>query len=99
MTKVIMPIVGILLIISGVVIALCQSPVQLPFEYSTKISVDKPDKIENAISNAVYDLGKRDFVPVHLEVNWHPFGKTYVIYAKGIDRTKLRSLVGNVKEN
>jgi hypothetical protein len=98
MIKVIMPIVGILLIISGVVFALCQSPVQLPYDYSTKISVNKPDKIENAISNVVSDLEKRDFVPVHLEVNWHPLGKTYVIYAKGIDRTKLGSLVGNVQE-
>ena len=64
-----------------------------------KNTIDKPDKIENAISNVVSDLEKRDFVPVHLEVNWHPLGKTYVVYAKGIDRTKLGSLVGNVQEN
>lgn len=89
MTKVIMPIVGILLIIFGVVFALCYSPVQLPYDYSTKISVDKSDKVENAISNVVFDLKKRDFVPVHLEVNWRPLGKTYVIYAQGIDRTHL----------
>ena len=94
-----MPIVGILLIVSGVVFVLCFSPVRLQSEYSTKISVDKPDKIENAISNVVSDLEKRDFVPVHLEVNWHPLGKTYVVYARGIDRTKLGSLVGNVQEN
>lgn len=31
--------------------------------------------------------------------DWHPLGKTYVVYAKGIDRTKLRFLVGNVQEN
>lgn len=99
MTKVIIQIVGILLIISGVVFALCYFPVQLPYDYSTKISVDKPDKIENAISNVVSDLRKRDFVPVHLGVNWHPLGKTYVIYARGIDRTRLGSLVGNVQEN
>ena len=93
------PIVGILLIMVGIGFALYYSPVQLTSEYSTKISVDNPDKVENAISNVVSDLEKRDFVPVHLEVNWHPLGKTYVIYAKGIDRTKLGSLVGNVQEN
>ena len=92
------PIVGILLIMVGIGFVLCYSPVRVTSDYSTKISVDKPDKIENAISNVVSDLGKRDFVPVHLEVNWHPLGKTYMIYAKGIDRTKLGSLIGNVQE-
>jgi len=89
MTKVIMPIVGILLIVFGIWFLICYSPVQLTSEYSTNISVDKPDKIENAISNAVSDLRKRDFVPVNLEVNWHPTSKTYVVYARGVDRTKL----------
>lgn len=87
--KLIAQIVGILLIVSGVVFALCQSPVQLSSDYSTKISVDKPDKIENAISNVVSDLRKRDFVPVNLSVRWYPSSKTYKIYASGIDRTKL----------
>lgn len=53
------------------------------------ISVETPDKIENAISNVVSDLEKRDFVPVNLEVKWHPASKTYEIYARGIDKTKL----------
>ena len=92
------PIVGILLIVFGIGFAICYSPIQVTFDYSTQISVDKPDKIENAISNVVSDLRKRDFVPVHLEVNWHPLGKTYVIYAKGTDRTRLGSLIGNVQE-
>ena len=93
------PIVGILLIMVGMGFAIYNSPVQLRSDYSTRVSVDKPDKIENVISNVVSDLEKRDFVPVHLEVNWHPVGKTYVIYAKGIDRTKLGSLVGNVQKD
>lgn len=93
------PIVGILLIVVGIGFVFCYSPVQVQSEYSTRISVDKPDRIENAISNVVSDLEKRDFVPVHLAVNWHPLSKTYVVYAKGIDKTKLRSLVENVQEN
>lgn len=83
------PILGILLILFLGGYAICYAPVQVQSEYSTRISVDKPDKIENAISNVVSDLEKRDFVPVSLEVNWHPANKTYVIYAKGIDRTHL----------
>ena len=93
------PIVGILLIMVGIGFVLCYSPVGVTYDYSTRISVDKPDKIENAISNVVSDLEKRDFVPVYLEVRWHPASKTYVIHANGIDRTRLRSLVGNVQEN
>ena len=90
MTKVIMQILGILLLIIIMVGTLiCYSPIGLMTEYSTQISVDKPDKIENAISNVVSDLGKRDFVPVNLKVKWHPASKTYVIYASGIDRIKL----------
>ena len=93
------PIVGILLIVVGIGFMICYSPVRVTSDYSTRISVDNPNKIENAISNVVSDLEKRDFVPVYLEVNWHPLSKTYVIYANGIDRTKLSSLVGNVQEN
>ena len=84
-----LPIVGIFLIMFLVGFVIYYSPVQVTSEYSTKISVDKPDKIENAISNVVSDLRKRDFVPVYLVVNWHPGSNTYVIYAKGIDRTNL----------
>ena len=69
--------------------AICHSPCLLQPEYFTQISVETPDKIENAISNVVSDLEKRDFVPVNLEVKWHPLSKTYVIYMSGIDRTKL----------
>lgn len=93
------PIVVFLFFMCLIGFMICYSPVQVTSEYSTEISVDKPDKIENAISNVVSDLEKRDFVPVHLEVNWHPLSKIYAVYAKGIDRTKLRSLVGNVQEN
>ena len=94
-----MPIVGLLLIVFLIGFAIYYSPVQVPSEYSTKISIDKPNKIENAISNVVYDLKKRDFVPVYLKVEWYPAIKTYVIYARGIDRTKLGFLVGNIQEN
>ena len=87
--KLIAEIVGILLLVSMVVFGLCYTPSLLQSDYTTKVSVDRPDKIENAISNVVSDLEKRDFVPVNMSVKWHPTSKTYVIYARGIDRTKL----------
>ena len=64
-------------------------PTPVESEYSTTMSVDKPDKIENAISNVVSELRRKDFVPVNLDVKWNPLCKTYVINASGIDRTKL----------
>ena len=97
--KLIAQIVVILLpIVSIVGFAVCYFPVQVTSEYSTKMFVDKSDKIENTISNVVSDLRKRDFVPVYLEVNWDPARKTYVIYARGIDRTKLGKTVFWTKE-
>ena len=89
MMKAIVPIVGFLLIVFMIGFAIYYSPIQVTSEYTTNISVDKPDKIENAISNVVSDLGKRDFVPIYMEVKWYPTSKTYEIYARGIDRTKL----------
>lgn len=88
MEKVIL-IMGFLLIVLGGGFAIYYSPTMLSTEYSTHLSVETPDKIENAISNVVSDLEKRDFVPVNLDVKWYPASKTYVIYASGIDRTKL----------
>lgn len=97
--KKLVPIVGFLLIAFLIGFALYYSPVQVSAEYSAEISIDRPDKIENAISNVVSDLKKRDFVTVYLEVKWYPAIKTYKIYARGIDRTKLHSLIGNVQDN
>ena len=84
-----MQIIGFMTVAVVVGIGIFYSPDQVRPEYSTRISVDKSDKIENAISNVVSDLKRRDFVPVNLVVKWHPASKTYVISAAGIDRTKL----------
>jgi hypothetical protein len=89
--KKIVGIVFILILVVGIGFAICYSPVELGMgaEYTTQISVETPDKIENAVSNAVADLEKRDFVPVGLTVRWHPARKTYVIRMGGMDRTSL----------
>ena len=89
MKNIIVPMFFVLLGIALFLSPIFCLPTPVESEYSTTMSVDKPDKIENAISNVVSDLSKRDFVPVSLSVDWHPTSKTYVIYASGIDRTKL----------
>lgn len=94
MKKLILPMIFSVPVLTLIGFAVILSPIFLmpgnvKSDYYTTMSVDKPDKIENAISNVVSDLSKRDFVPVELRVNWHPLSKTYVIYASGIDRTKL----------
>ena len=89
MKNMIVPVVCGLFVLALILSPIFLMPGPVKSEYYTTMSVDKPDKIENAISNVVSDLRKRDFVPVELRVNWHPLSKTYVIYASGIDRTKL----------
>ena len=89
MKKLIVPMFFVLLSDAVILTHIFLMPGQVKSEYSTTMSVDKPDKLENAISNVVSDLPRRGFVPVKLEVDWHPVSKTYVIYASGIDRTKL----------
>ena len=89
MKNLIVPMFFVLLAIAVILSPIFLMPGHVKSEYYTTMSVDKPDKIENAISNVVSDLSKRDFVPVELRVDWHPTSKTYIIYASGIDRTKL----------
>ena len=89
MKNLIVPMFFVLLVSALILSPIFLMPENVRSEYRTTMSVDKPDKIETAISNVVADLSKRDFVPVSLSVDWHPVSKTYVIYASGIDRTKL----------
>ena len=89
MNKLIVQMFFVLLVIALILSPIFLLPGPVKSEYYTTMSVDKPDKIENAISNVVSDLSKRDFVPVNLDVKWNPLCKTYIIYASGIDRTKL----------
>lgn len=89
MKNLIVPVVCGLFVLAVILSPIFLIPGRVKSEYHTTMSVDKPDKIETAISNVVSDLRRKDFVPVELSVDWNPVSKTYVIYASGIDRTKL----------
>ena len=89
MKKLIVPMFFVLLGFALFLSPIFCLPTPVESEYSTTMSVDKPDKIENAISNVVSELWRMDFVPIKLNVMWRPNSKTYSIYAGGISRTKL----------
>ena len=57
------------------------APSSIKSDYSTEFEAAKTDEIETAISNAVSDLRKRDFVLIGFDVTWDPLKKHYSIKA------------------
>ena len=89
MGKVITIIVFIVLLVSFLVWSVVNAPTAMEGDYSAKVEVAKPDEIENAISNVVSDVRRRDFVPIAVRVVWVPVRNCYSVKAKGITREKL----------
>ena len=69
--------------------SIVNAPESIEWDYYAKVEVAKPDEIENAISNVVSDVRKRDFVPIGVGVTWFPARNCYSVKAKGITRDKL----------
>ena len=82
-------IVFVMLIVSLMVWCVINAPQDVGHDYCAKVEVAKPDDIENAISNLVSDVRKRDFVPIGVGVVWIPARNCYSVKAKGITRDKL----------
>ena len=89
MGKVITIIVFIVGFVSFLVWCVINAPEGIRGDYSAMVEVAKPDEIENAISNVVSDVHKRDFVPIGVGVVWVPRRNCYSVKAKGITRDKL----------
>lgn len=89
MGKVIATIVFIVSLLVFLVWSVINAPEGIEEDYSAKVDVEKPDEIENAISNVVSDVRKRDFVPIGVGVIWVPLRNCYSVKAKGITREKL----------
>jgi len=89
MGKIIAWVVFIVLLVSFLVWLIINAPEDMGWDYYAKVEVAKPDEIENAISNVVSDVRKRDFVPIGVGVTWFPARNCYSIKAKGITRDKL----------
>ena len=60
-------------------------------DYVFTVCVDKSEKVEQAVSNAMHEVVRRDFVPTELEVN-RTLGGGFVVRCRGIERGKLLSL-------
>lgn len=89
MIATIVSIVFIMLIMSSAMWCVINAPQDIGHDYYAKVEVAKLDEIENAISNVVLDVRRRDFVPIGVGVVWIPARNCYSIKATGITRDKL----------
>ena len=89
MGRIIAIIAAAVFLVSFLVWSVINAPEGMEGDYSAKVEVEKPDEIENAISNVVSDVRKRDFVPIGVGVIWVPLRNCYSVKAKGITREKL----------
>ena len=89
MGKVITILVFIVLIVSFLVWCVVSAPEDIEYDYYAKVEVAKPDEVENAISNVVSDVRKRDFVLIGVGVTWLPARNCYSVKANGITRDNL----------
>ena len=92
MGKIIASVAFIVLLLGFLVWSVVNAPAGIESDYFAKVEVAKPDEIENAISNVVSDVRKRDFVPIGVGVTWIPLRNCYSVKAKGITRDRLISL-------
>ena len=87
-------ITAVLLVILAVFVVLCIILAYKPVEtqYTRSICVDKSEKIEQALSNAVEDVTSRKFIVVSTSVKQCRIDDSFVVEVKGIDKGNLLSL-------
>lgn len=96
MLKALIAPAAVAVFIVAVVMTVCAvvscGPTTVPGDFESAVEVDDSGKIETAISNIVSDMRRRDFVPVNMEVKWHPAEKHFRVRVRGIDRGNLLKL-------
>ena len=65
-------------------------PKEVSSDYTKQIIVDSSEKVEQAISNAVYDVEKRDFVVIRL--NLEKCDSNFIIKCYGKEKGNLLNL-------
>ena len=60
-------------------------------DYTVTVCVDKSEKVEQAVSNAMREVVRRDFVPAGLSVQ-RTLNGGFMVRCKGIERGDLLSL-------
>ena len=83
-------IVLALVLFIGAVIADVSSAIQV--DYTMKMSVDKPEKICIAITNATECMRSKGFEVIGISVNKHVFSKKFTITCKGTDQATILNL-------
>ena len=81
-------VIGIIGILFGVVYGGLNSLCVYNPDYTCNITVDKSEKIEQAISNCFEDIKSRNFIVIGLEVRRNSNGKKEII-CKGITKANL----------
>ena len=84
----------VLLFLLAALVLFCSIPAytQVDTQYTRSICVDKSEKIEQALSNAVEDVTSRKFIVVSTSVKKRRIDDSFVVEVKGIDRGSLLSL-------
>ena len=85
-------IVLIIIVTAAMVIGLQPAYKQIETQYTRAIRVDKSEKIEHVLSNAVEDVTSRKFIVVSTAVKQGVVDDDFIVEVKGIDRAKLLSL-------
>ena len=82
--------VAVIAFIIFVIVSHVDTTTLLEYDYKTVVEVDKSEKVESAISNAIQSVTSRDFVLTGLEIT-HPtfLCHKFVIKAKGRERVKI----------
>lgn len=86
-------IIGAIILAIVLVIGLQPAYNQINAQYSRRIYVDKSEKIEQALSNAVEDVTSRRFIVVGTSVKQCVINNDeFIIEVNGVDRGHLLSL-------
>ena len=78
-----------LAIIAFAIFLIWAAPEGIHSDYDTQITVDKAEKIQQAVSNAVNDVTSRGFIVIDLDVDRFPVTGNYGITVRGITQANL----------
>ena len=60
-------------------------------DYTVTVDVDKSEKVEQAVSNVMHEVVRRDFVPAYLDIR-RTFNGGFTVRCRGIERGNLLRL-------
>lgn len=82
-------VIVVLVAIVGLFIGLQPAFKPIDAQYSCRIEVDKSEKIEQALSNAIEDVSSRKFIVINTNVKYCAIDGHFLVEAYGIDKGKL----------